>query len=377
MGPIRGWGTITGFVGRYFASQAGLATRPQVDAHIEGVTAAIGPLVGVPKRFAIVGGENIPLEGPLVVASNHAKLDDPLLVYHATRMATDNRRKLRIMMRDDFFAGPVFQNRFVNAVRFFECVGAYGISRDHITFAQMKPFLRELEQGGGFLIFPGRTRTRSGVFIEYREGVEEPGSVAFFLHQTQRRHRELRPAAVPAVRNYNPVNRRTCVAFGPPLYLPVDATREDLRPFDFALIEAMSACVELNVAQVVSVLVYLRCLHRLPATIDLAELTDMASVIFAQSPHALIDPAAESQIPEECSRTVEFLMRHKILRRRNDKVLLDVEAILAVPPPETKYRRVNPVKYLANQVLHLPRVIAACESVVLKDRNEPATQRLD
>jgi hypothetical protein len=41
------------------------------------------------------------------------------------------------------------------------------------------------------------------------------------------------------------------------------------------------------------------------------------------------------------------------------------EAILSAPPLDTRYVERNPVKYLVNQVLHLPDVIAAAEQAAL------------
>ncbi len=349
------WTRILLFFARYFASRTRLVRPPFVSGIIEEVAEAIGPIVGVPKHFALIGAEHCPKDGPVIFCANHTKLDDPLLVYHAARMA--GGRLSRIMMRDDYFVGPLWENPIVAAPKLFACMGAHMIDRDRVTLAQMKPFLNVLDEDGSFIIFPGRTRTRSGVFIEYRENFTEPGGVSFFIRQTQKKRSDVRVAAVPIVRTFNPASKRTASILGPPLYLDHAADRDAMREFDANVVVAMSRLVEINAAQLVSALLYLRVLHGRTSSVTIDRLADDISQVSPRLKGLHADPAISADAIGEVGAVVRFLAREGMVSLDGQSIRPNAERILLPPPLDTTYRRENPVKYLANQILHFGDVV--------------------
>ncbi len=54
---------------------------------------------------------------------------------------------------------------------------------------------------------------------------------------------------------------------------------------------------------------------------------------------------------------------------RARQVELSPSAVLSSPPLDVAYKEANPVKYLANQVLHLTDVTALLERVTLADQD--------
>lgn len=359
------WAVVVAFVTKYFAYRLGLAKRPRVDPIVPNVTAAIGPLVGVPKRLRVRGAEHFPKSGPAIVCCNHIRLDDPLVLYHACRRARgDPDYHPRSMMRDDYFAGPLFENRLVKAIDFFECLGAYGISRDHVGLKQLKPFLRVLEAGETFILFPGRTRSRSGVFIEYRDDFDGPGGVSFFVHQSQRRNPGLSVPVVPAARTYNPVDNTSVIVFGPPLTLPPNVTREEQRAFDFRVIEAMGGLVELQMVHVIAGVLFLSALHRCSPRRRIDDLTDAARNAFLGCDYPLRNPGDVADPAAAAVKALAYFLRYRVLSLK-DAVCSRCDArILANADLNAEYRHKSPVKYLVNQILHLNSVIPALDGAV-------------
>lgn len=324
----------------------------------------LSPVLGF-RHTAVIHPERCPKTGPAVFCANHLKLDDPFFAYHAVQLATDWKHCPRLMSRDDFFTGTPLKSRVVDGDKLMNAVGTYLISRGHITLSQLRPFVNLLKNGGSFVIFPGHTRSCSGVFMEYRGAFKEPGGVSFFINQAQRARPDVRVAAVPIVRTYNPVSKRSAMVFGESLFLEGDADREAQRAFDYGLTMEMSRYVELNVPQVLSAVLWLRCLHGMETEISLREIREILSPIFATCGHAYVDPEARTDLGGGVLRTVDFLAEREMLTRNRDRVTVNRKAVLSVPDLTTKYRHLNPVKYLANQLIHLGGVVEAIEGIVL------------
>ena len=360
------WSTfvVFGFLLRFLAYRVGLGERPAVDEWIEGITPGAGPYVGINKQLAWIHGDRVPSDASLVVCGNHAKLDDPLVIYHCVRMATGNAVMPRTMMRDDFFGGWLFD--LLKGEEFFRAINGYPISRGAVSLSQLKPFLEMLGRGESFTMFPGRTRTRSGVLVEYREDFTEPGGVSFFLHHTQRKHPDRTVAALPVVRTHNPASGRSAVIFGEPLTLEPNAPRETQRTFDYDVIRALGPLVELNAAQIVCAILYLRALHGMRGPIAIEDLARRVTTVAATADYEHLDPHILKRPEQEVRAVAQFLVRSPCVDYEVNYIEPHPNAILATPPLDTTYRKANPVKYFTNQILHLGRVIEAIERVALE-----------
>ncbi len=353
------------FFSRFFLSRLKLAQPPLIDPYIEECTDIVGTILHVPDRTRIIGSEKVPREGPLIVACNHLKLDDPCQVYHAVRMATG--RMARIMMRDDYFAGPFFESRLFNAVAFFKCIGAYPISRDSVSFAQIKPFVNLLEAGEAFVIFPGRSRTRSGLIIEYSDTFTEPGGISLFVRQAQRHDASLRVATLPVARNYNPVTQTTSVIFGEALYLDSTADKQTTRGFDARVIESIARLTEVGIPHILAAVFFFRALHHRTGPIHEYALREIIrdTYHFAQHDHFEQLPP-RGQIPEAVHHALTYFANHRMIRVQDARIYVNVPEVMAIPPLDREYRDKNPVRFLCNRIVHLSDVIRIVEERSLR-----------
>ena len=319
-------------------------------------------VMGWPKRLFLKGTENCPRKGPAVFAGNHQKKDDPFITYRAIHRVCNWSYEVRYMMRDDFF-NSLPKLRIIDINELVCMLGALQISRDNVHLSQLKPFVQLLRDGNAYIMYPGRSRSRSGLFMEYREGIDEPGGVTFFLAQAQRGHPELRVAAVPLARTYNPVTDRTMLIFGEPLYLAHGADRAAQRDLDFLIVEKMAELVEINIPLVTAGILYLHCLHQRPLPLAQEDLAVAVRAVLqkcAESRH--VDEHGLADLPRELKLTLEYFQRRKMLELNGTAIRPNGDAILSATEPDKQYVSRNPVKHLVNQIIHLRDVVEAIES---------------
>lgn len=319
-------------------------------------------VMGWPTRLFLKGTENCPKAGPAVFAGNHQKKDDPFITYRAIHRVCNWSYEVRYMMRDDFFKG-LPNLRIVDINELVCLLGAQQISRDNVHLSQLKPFVQLLRDGNAYIMYPGRSRSRSGLFMEYREGIDEPGGVTFFMAQAQRGHPDLRVAAVPVARTYNPVADRTMIVFGEPLYLPQGADRAAQRDLDFLIVEKMGELLELNIPLVTAGILYLHCLHDRPLPLAQEDLARaVRGVLEDCAARRYVDEHGMADLPRELKRTLEYFEKREMLALKGTSVWPNREAILSAPEPDKLYVIKNPVKHLVNQLIHLRDVVASIES---------------
>lgn len=102
--------------------------------------------------------ENVPLNGPLLLASNHQSFLDPILV------AVALRREVHFMARDSLFKGRVFKP-------LIEYLNAFPVKRGMADIAAVRAILRRLEMGACVTTFPEATRTADGRVADCRGGI--------------------------------------------------------------------------------------------------------------------------------------------------------------------------------------------------------------
>ncbi len=318
------------------------------------------------KRLRVVNGELCPQQSPALFACNHLKLDDPFVCFASVFYATDGAISSRVLMRDDFFDEAPRLVRWLEIDKLAELAGAVLISRKRPNMRQLKGIVQLLVDGDSLMIFNGRTRSRSGMFFEYRDWIKEPASVSLFIRHARRRGARRDMPVVPMARTYNPVSERTAVVFGKPLTMPAWTGRHDERAFDLELAARMGDLVEINVPHIVSGLLYLRALHNLAEPPAVEQLDQTVANVLGQIKHRHIDPAACGPTRrDEVIRTLDFLENRGMLRVRNAKVIVDTNVVLCAPPLDKTYRRANPLKHIMNQVIHLRDLKAALERCAL------------
>lgn len=351
---------------QYVLFHLGWGKPPEVQRFYHPGISALDALLGWRRKTRFVGAEHCPVQGPAIVAGNHIEIDDPFVMGNAIYWFSDGRVRPYAMMRDDFFRGMSrWLKRIIDPDEVCAFIGAILIKRQGAETAQLLPFVRVLREGGVFLIYPGRSRSRSGMFIDYREWIHSPGATAFFVTNAQEGCREPTVPTIPVTRTCNPVTGRSTIIFGKPMYLDPSVDRAGQREFDFALVMAMSDLIEINVPQVVSALLYLHCLHGRPETLPLQEIRDSVRRVFSEISGRCVDPAAAHDPDGEVERMLRFLEAKKMLKRTRGAVRLNRDRILFAPRSLSLYRAQNPVKHLANQIIHLGDVVRSIERAVL------------
>lgn len=106
--------------------------------------------------FTVHGEERVPGKGPLIVAANHSRFSDPVLVCIAVP------RRVQWMAKKEMFAFP-FR-------KFFGFLGAFPVDREHGGRAAVRTALGFLAQGWALGIFPEGTRRRPGAAGEAKNG---------------------------------------------------------------------------------------------------------------------------------------------------------------------------------------------------------------
>ncbi len=169
----------------------------------------IGTIARVAWRTRSYGAENVPANGPLIVACNHiSNLDPPILGAFCPR-------QISYMAKKELFEIPILGPLIA-------AVGAYPVDREGSAAAAIKRSVEVLRQGGCVGIFPEGGRNVHGD-KEPRSGVALLASLG-------------RAPVVPAciVGSAKAARLGTIsVVFGKPLSLPADrkATRDDLEKF--------------------------------------------------------------------------------------------------------------------------------------------------
>lgn len=111
------------------------------------------------NRFRVIGSENMPAQGGVIIASNHASFMDPPIVGCGLM-----HRYVRFMARD-----TLFQNRI--GQWWFENVGVVSLDRNRGDIAAFKAAIALLKAGGALCLFPEGTRTLDGSLQKPKSGI--------------------------------------------------------------------------------------------------------------------------------------------------------------------------------------------------------------
>jgi 1-acyl-sn-glycerol-3-phosphate acyltransferase len=351
---------------RYFLYRIGIGTRPNFTDRWPEVQRVYRQITRMDSRIRLRGLEHYPGGHPAVYAGNHIKLDDPFFVCYAAQEASDYSKRIRFVMRDNFFGGFPWKFLPLDMNEVAEMGGSYNISQGSPSLAQLKPLIDILLEPDSFVIFPGGGRSRSGLWFEYRGGLEGPGSIAFFLAQAQRKNPDVPVPAVPVGRTHNPVTGVSTVMLGEALQLPPGARRDAQRLFDDELVVAISDLVEVNMLHLLGGLVYLRCLHGLQVEVSRVSMEDaIRKVVAGMDAGRFYDPALDHDLQGTMNRTLRYFQKHGMLQVTGDCIRCERGTVLASPPLDVTYRDTNPVMYSVNQILHLPDVVNALEATTL------------
>jgi 1-acyl-sn-glycerol-3-phosphate acyltransferase len=109
-------------------------------------------------RWSVFGAENVPLQGSVILASNHASFLDPPLVGSALK------RDINYLARESLF-------RFPGIGTLLRSWNAVPVDRDGGGAKGLKTILDRLLAGNGIILFPEGTRTKDGKLQPARSGI--------------------------------------------------------------------------------------------------------------------------------------------------------------------------------------------------------------
>ena len=109
--------------------------------------------------FRVIGRNNVPESGRLMICANHSGMADPIWIYFALKLG----HVPRIMAKQEVMKVPVLSQ----LLRYF---GVFGVDRDGADVNAVKTALRCLNDEQQLLIFPEGTRVRFGTSVEPRRG---------------------------------------------------------------------------------------------------------------------------------------------------------------------------------------------------------------
>lgn len=106
-----------------------------------------GMFLHIKCRIKIIGRENIPKEGGVIICSNHMDFFDPILIAVATK------RPIHFMGKKELFKNPI--GKF-----FFEHINAFPVDRNTTDMKSYKQALTLLKDGNVMGIFAQGTRMK-------------------------------------------------------------------------------------------------------------------------------------------------------------------------------------------------------------------------
>ncbi|HEY9566148.1 MAG TPA: lysophospholipid acyltransferase family protein [Nocardioides sp.] len=129
--------------------------------------AAVPPVARAVWRPTVEGVENVPMTGPVLLASNHLSFVDSVVIPIIAP------RKVAFLAKAEYFTGPGLKGKLSKA--WFEGLGMVPVDRADTRAAlnSLDIALDILGRGGAFGIYPEGTRSRDGRLYRGRTGVAQ------------------------------------------------------------------------------------------------------------------------------------------------------------------------------------------------------------
>ena len=202
------------------------------------VNTVVPPLAKAIWRPTVEGIENVPLSGPVIVASNHLSFADSLVIPIVAP------RQVVFLAKADYFTGTGVKGALIRG--WFKGIGMIPVDRDDTkaAIASLETALEVLGRGEAFGIYPEGTRSRDGRLYRGRTGV---------AHLALTSGAPVVPVGLVGTENIQPVGStlprlaKVTVRFGAPLRfegryddVPAGRARREVTDEVMAAIQALS-----------------------------------------------------------------------------------------------------------------------------------------
>jgi 1-acyl-sn-glycerol-3-phosphate acyltransferase len=209
------------------------------------VNTVVPPLAKAIWRPTVEGLENVPLTGPVIVASNHLSFADSLVIPIVAP------RKVVFLAKADYFTGTGIKGALMRG--WFNGIGMVPVDRDDTkaAIASLDTALEVLGRGEAFGIYPEGTRSRDGRLYRGRTGV---------AHLALTSGAPVVPVGVQGTQDIQPVGTtiprlaRVTIRFGAPINVagrydgvPAGRARREVTDEVMAAIQALSGQEEAGV----------------------------------------------------------------------------------------------------------------------------------
>lgn len=116
-------------------------------------------------RPEVIGANNVPRTGPVILASNHLSFADSVVI------PLTAPRQVAFLAKEEYFTGKGVKGMVSR--QWFTAIGSIPVNRDDTRAAQasLDVALAHLRRGGAFGIYPEGTRSRDGRLFRGRTGV--------------------------------------------------------------------------------------------------------------------------------------------------------------------------------------------------------------
>lgn len=116
-------------------------------------------LASILYRVEVIGEENIPETGNLILIANHKHFLDPVFMLIAVK-----KRKIIPVAKQELFTKPILKN-------VMNKMGAIPVNRDNPSISTFRDVLREIKSGNILGIFPEGTRCVGDNFLPVKPGI--------------------------------------------------------------------------------------------------------------------------------------------------------------------------------------------------------------
>lgn len=127
----------------------------------------VPPVARAVWRPVVEGVENVPMSGPVLIASNHLSFADSIVIPIVAP------RKVSFLAKSEYFTGSGIKGRLTKA--WFEGLGMVPVDRSDTRAAlnSLDIALEVLGKGGAFGVYPEGTRSRDGRLYRGRTGIAQ------------------------------------------------------------------------------------------------------------------------------------------------------------------------------------------------------------